>query len=85
MPQAVGVVLVAPALAEQQQVGPQQIRQRIADRVWIAWIDQPLGHPLHDAGALHDLAQQQRAAVGAQMIRPRLDLHATVEGGRKDR
>ena len=83
--QAVGVVLVAPALAEQQQVGAQQVGQRIGDGVRVARIDQPPGHPLHDAGALHDLTQQQRAAVGAQMIRPRLDLHATVEGGRKDR
>ena len=48
-------------------------------------IDQPPGHPPDDAGALHDLAQQQRARVGAEMIRPRLDLHAAVERGRKDR
>ena len=83
--QAVGVVLVAPALAEQQQVGAQQVGQRIGDGVRVARIDQPPGHPLHDAGALHDLAQQQRAGVGAEMIRPRLDLHAAVEGRRKDR
>ena len=54
-------------------------------RVSIAWIDQPLGHPPDDAGPIHDLAQQQRAGVGARMIRSRLDLHAAVEGGRQDR
>ena len=48
-------------------------------------IDQPPGHPPDDAGALHDLTQQQRAAVGAEMIRRRLDLRAAVERGRKDR
>jgi hypothetical protein len=90
VPQPVGVVLVAPALvapalAEQQQAGPQQVGQRIGDQVRIARIDQPLGHPLDDASALHDLAQQQRTGVGAQMIRSRLDLRRAVEGRREDR
>ena len=85
MPQPVGVVLVAPALTQHQQAGPQQVGQRIGDQMRIAWIEQPLGHPLDDAGALHDLAQQQRTGVGAQMIRSRLDLSRAVEGGREDR
>ena len=41
--QAVGVVLFAPALAEQQQVGAQQVGQRIGDGVRVARIDQPPG------------------------------------------
>ena len=50
VPQPVGIVLVSPALAEQHQVGAQQIGQRICDQagVGIARIEQPHGHPLDD-------------------------------------
>ena len=52
MPQPVSVVLVAPALTQHQQAGPQQVGQRIGDQVRIARIGQPLGHPLDDAGCV---------------------------------
>ena len=61
--QAVGVGLVAPALPQQQESSPQQIRQRIADRTRVSRIVQPLGQPVDEAADIS--SRCPRAPVSA--------------------
>ena len=77
--QGVGVVLVAPALAQQQQRRVQQLDEWVRHEFRVAGVRKPLGQPARHAEPLDDLAQQHRAGLGGQAFRPRLDAQRTVE------
>ena len=77
--QAVGVGLVAPALPQQQESSPQQIRQRIADRTRVSRIVQPLGQPIDEAAALHQLPLHQGSRVRTEPLGAGLEAEGSVE------
>lgn len=81
--QRVGIVLVAPAVAEQDEHGAQQVGQRVGDQARLARIGEALGQPGNEAGPLQDLAQQHRPGVAAQPLGSGLDGEAAVEACRE--
>jgi hypothetical protein len=81
--QRVGIVLVAPALAERDEHGAQQVGQGVGHQARMARVGEALDKPGDDAGPLQDLAQQHRPGVAAQPLGPGLDGEAAVEAGRE--
>ena len=77
--QAVGVGLVAPALPQQQESSPQQIRQRIADRTRVSGIVQPLGQPIDEAATIHHLPLHQGSRVRTEQLGAGLEAEGSVE------
>jgi hypothetical protein len=84
-PQRVGIVLVAPALGEQDEHGAQQVGQRVGDEVRLPRIDEALRQPADDAGSLERLPQQHGAGVAGQALGAGLDKQTGVEGGGEER
>jgi hypothetical protein len=84
-PQRIGVVLVTPALCEEQQHGAQQVGQGIGHQMRLAWIVQPFCQPFNDPTALHHLAHDHRPRVAGQAFDAGLDDHARVEARMKGR
>ena len=69
----------APALAEQQQVDADQIRQRIGHPVGVSRIVQMLAQPVDDPEPIHKLTLDQTASFTGQVFRAGLDLNGAVE------
>ena len=85
MAERVGVVLVVPTLAKEKQNRAQQIGQGIGDTIGLARIVQPLGQPLDDPGALHDLAQEHGPRFPGQPLGSGFDAKGLVERGTEQR
>ena len=77
--QGIRIVMITPALRGQKSAGADQRGEVMRDVCLTAWVNRPRRHPVDDAAALEDLAQQDRARIAGQSIRPRLDPKRAVE------
>lgn len=83
--QRIGVVLVAPALAEHHHYRMQQLRQRIVNLVLHTWIGELPRDLLNDAALVEQLPHQHRTTLGAEAVGARLDVQPRIEGRNKNR
>ena len=68
--QAVRIVMIAPALRDQQYAGADQRGEVMRDVLLAARVVQAGGHPAHDPTALEDLPQHHRTGVAGQTTGP---------------
>ena len=81
--QGTGVILVTPALAQQEQRRVEQLRHRVRDQLLIPRIFNSLDQPRRDAEPLDHLAEDHGAGLRGQALGPGLHPQRTVELGRK--
>ena len=79
MAKGVGIVLIAPALAQQEEGRPQQLRERMRDELGLARIREMLDEPGDDSRLFHHLPQHDRARFRGQALRTALQTQRTVE------
>jgi len=77
--QRIGIVLIAPALPQEQQRGGHELRQRMRDQLGVAVVDQTLDQPVDEPEPLHHLPQHHRPGLRRQPLGPRLDAQRPVE------
>lgn len=85
MTQRVGVVLVAPPLADQDEARAQKIGERMDDELLNTRIGRFRREVLNQTGVFKYLAQQHRAGVAGAAFRADLDRQAMVEGRHEER
>jgi len=75
----VGIILVAPALAQEEERRPQQLRERMRDELGLARILEMLDEPGDDVEPFHHVPQYDRAGFRAQRLGAPLHPQRTVE------
>ena len=81
VPERISVVMVAPALGDEQNACADEGGEVMDDILLAPRIGQLRDHPLDDAAAFHDLAQRHDTGIAGQPFRAALDAKGLVEAG----
>ena len=81
MAQRTGIIVVPPALRQQQDRGPDERGEVVGHVHLTARVLQAGGHPAHDAAPFQDLAHKHRTGITRQPLDPALDPKRPVETG----
>ncbi len=74
--QEVGIVVVAPALTQQDQLGAQQLAPGVGDQIiFTAEVDQVVTQPSIDSELMHGFAQQQGTGIGRDALGADLEVN----------
>jgi hypothetical protein len=75
----IGVVLITPALPQQQERRTHQFRERVRDELGLARIDEPLDQPLDDAHPPHHFPQDDGPSLCRQALGTAFDAQRAIE------